>query len=47
MVFSCGGSEKLGDVVGEVNVDAAGSLLSVISSRCSGEVEGGVGYRRI
>jgi hypothetical protein len=23
--FGCGGSEKLGDVVGEVNVDAAGS----------------------
>jgi hypothetical protein len=47
MVLGCGASEKIREVVGEVNVIAAGSLLSVISSRCSGEVEGGVGYRRI
>jgi hypothetical protein len=45
MAFGCGASEKLGDVVGEVNIDAAGSKLSVISSRCSSEVEGGIGYR--
>jgi hypothetical protein len=23
--FGCGGSKKLGDVIGEVNIDAAGS----------------------
>jgi hypothetical protein len=46
VVLGCGVLEKLGDFVGEVNVDAAGSSSSSISSRCSGEVRDGVAYRR-
>jgi hypothetical protein len=45
VAFGCGRSEKVSEVVGEVNVEAAWSWACSFSSRCSGEVGDGVGYR--
>jgi hypothetical protein len=43
--FGYGGSEKLGDAVGEVNVNVARSWACFFTSRCSGDVGDGIGYR--
>jgi hypothetical protein len=43
-VFGCGGSEKLGDAAGEVNVDAARSWACFFTSRRSGDVGDGISY---
>jgi hypothetical protein len=46
VAFGCGASEKVGDVVGEANVEAAWSYASSFTSRRSGEVGDGIGYRQ-
>jgi hypothetical protein len=46
VAFGCSGSEKVGEVVGEVNIETARSWACSFSSRRSGEVGDGVGYRR-
>jgi hypothetical protein len=45
VAFGYGGSVKVGEVIGEVNVEAARSWACSFTSRCSGEVGDGVGYR--
>jgi hypothetical protein len=46
VAFGCGWSEKVGEVVGEVNVEAAQSWACSFTSRRFGEVSDGVGYHR-
>jgi hypothetical protein len=46
VAFGCGLSEKVGDVVKEAIIEAARSWACSFTSRCSGEVSDGVGYRR-
>jgi hypothetical protein len=46
VAFGYGGSEKVGEVVREVNVEAARSWACSFTYRRSGEVGDGVGYRR-
>jgi hypothetical protein len=46
VAFGCGSSKKVGDVIGEANVEAARSWACSFTSRCFGEVGDGVGYRR-
>jgi hypothetical protein len=46
MAFGCGLSEKVDDVVGEAIVKVAWSWACSFTSRRSGEVSDGVGYRR-
>jgi hypothetical protein len=46
VALGCGGSKKVGEVVGEVSVEAAWSWAFSFTYRRSGEVGDGVGYRR-
>jgi hypothetical protein len=46
VAFGCGGSEKVGEVVGEVSVEAAWSWACSSTYRRSGEVGDGVGYHQ-
>jgi hypothetical protein len=46
VAFGCSGSEKVDEVVGEVNVEAARSWACSFTSRHFGKVGDGVGYRR-
>jgi hypothetical protein len=46
VAFGCGSSKKVGDVVGEANVEAARSWACSFTSRRSSEVGDGVGYCR-
>jgi hypothetical protein len=47
VAFGCGGSEKVGEVVGEVNVEAARPWACSFTSRCSGDGGDGVGCLQI
>jgi hypothetical protein len=44
VAFGCGGSEKVDEVIGEVNVEATRSWACSFTSRRSSEVGDGVGY---
>jgi hypothetical protein len=45
VAFGCSGSEKVGEVVEEVNVEAAWSWACSFTSRHSSEVDDGISYR--
>jgi hypothetical protein len=45
VAFGCGRSKKVGEVVEEVNIEAARSWACSFSSRCSGKVVDGISYR--
>jgi hypothetical protein len=47
VTFGCGGSENVGEVVGEVNVKAARPWACSFTSRCSGDGGDGIGYLQI
>jgi hypothetical protein len=47
VTFGCGGLEKVGVVVGEVNVKAARPWACSFTSRCSSDDGDGVGYLQI
>jgi hypothetical protein len=47
VTFGCSGSEKVGVVVGEVNVEAARPWACSFASRCSGDDNDGDGYLQI
>jgi hypothetical protein len=47
VAFGCGGSEKVGELVGEVDVEAAWPWACSFTSRCSGDGGDGVGCLQI